>query len=444
MAASAIKNPSVEICAMPAPFQGVLKGGQSIILSFTPAQLAAMCPSLEDAFVVTDLGSYSGATDDADFGPITDEATTFEAPVTITPAAVTSAGQVALTVTGAADTGITASTERSDVYFNLNRTATWATGALATQRAVRIAAPTYAFVGASTITNAVTLDISGAPTAGANATITNSYALRVASGSSRFAGAVGMDSTLDVTGAATFSAAAGVSINDATNNGITRGITLAHTTSGTAAAGIGTGALFQAESDAGTLRTAGAVDAIHTSAVNGAEISVVVISAGQAGALVESARFAAPASAVNSLYVSGSSTGNAIESYPQGVDANCGWAISGKGSGALSLRSGAGTTLMSISNAGLTVYSDTQLGAGPVVSRPTGVVQVNSGSTTVTVTNTLVSATSQIWAQIRNATTNPVSVLNVIPGAGSFVINLSGDPGASHAQINFLVLNPNA
>lgn len=313
MAASAIKNPSVEICAMPAPFQGVLKGGQSIILSYTPAQLAAMCPSLDDAFVVTDLGSYSGATDDADFGPIAD-----------------------------------------------------------------------------------------------------------------------------------FSAAAEVSINDATNNGITRGITLAHTTSGTAGAGIGTGALFQAENNAGTLRTAGAVDAIHTSAVNGAEVSVVVISAGQAGALVESARFAAPASAVNSLYVSGSATGSAIESYPQGMDANCGWAISGKGSGALSLRSGAGTTLMSISNAGLTVYSDTQLGAGPVVSRPTGVVQVNSGSTTVTVTNTLVSATSQIWAQIRNATTNPVSVLNVIPGAGSFVINLSGDPGVSNARINFLVLNPNA
>lgn len=86
MAASAIKNPSVEICAMPAPFQGVLKGGQSIILSYTPAQLAAMCPSLDDAFVVTDLGSYSGATDDADFGPIADEATTFEAPVTIAPA----------------------------------------------------------------------------------------------------------------------------------------------------------------------------------------------------------------------------------------------------------------------------------------------------------------------------------------------------------------------
>lgn len=444
MAASAIKNPSVEICAMPAPFQGVLKGGQSIILSYTPVQLATMCPSLDDAFVVTDLGSYSGATDDADFGPITDEATTFEAPVTIAPAAVTSVGQVALTVTGAADTGITASTERSDVYFNLNRTATWATGALATQRAVRIAAPTYAFAGASTITNAVTLDISGAPAAGANATITNAYALRVASGSSRFAGAVGMDSTLNVIGAATFSAAAEVSIKDATTNGITRGLTLAHMAFGTVAAGIGTGLLLQAESDAGTLRNAGAVDAVHTSAADGAEVSALILSAGRAGALVEAARFVAPGSAVNSLSVSGSVTGNAVAALPQGTDADCGLNISGKGTGALSLLSGAGTTLMSFANAGVTMYSDTQLGAGPTISRPSGIVQIDNGATTVTVTNTLVSATSQIWAQIRNATTNPVSVLNVVPGAGSFVINLSGDPGASHAQLNFLVLNPNA
>lgn len=200
MAASSIKNPSVEICAMPAPFQGVLKGGQTVILSYTPAQLETMCPSLSDAFIVTDLGSYSGATDDADFGPITDEATTFEAPVAIAPAAVSSAGQVALTVTGAADTGITASTERSDVYLNLARTETWATGALATQRAIRIAAPTYAFVGASVITTAATLSISGAPVAGANATITNAYALHVAGGRAQFAGLLAAGAGLSITG----------------------------------------------------------------------------------------------------------------------------------------------------------------------------------------------------------------------------------------------------
>lgn len=122
---------------------------------------------------------------------------TFTAAQTIATTAGTVGARAALTVTGAADTGVTASTEQSDVYVNLARTVTWATGALTTQRAVRIAAPTYAFAGASTITTAVTLDVSGAPTAGANATITNAYALRIAAGASLFSGSVGVGGAPD-------------------------------------------------------------------------------------------------------------------------------------------------------------------------------------------------------------------------------------------------------
>jgi len=55
-----------------------------------------------------------------------------------------------------------------------------------------------------------------------------------------------------------------------------------------------------------------------------------------------------------------------------------------------------------------------------------------------------VSATSLIFAQIRNATSNAVSVANVVPGAGSFIINLSGDPGVSNADVAFFVVNPGA
>lgn len=112
--------------------------------------------------------------------------------LTLTPTAATSGARSLLTVTAPADTGVTASTEQSDVYLNLAATRTWATGALTTQRAVRVAAPTYAFAGASTITTAVTFDISGAPTAGTNATITNAYAFRVAAGASLFLGSVGV------------------------------------------------------------------------------------------------------------------------------------------------------------------------------------------------------------------------------------------------------------
>lgn len=91
---------------------------------------------------------------------------------------------------GAAHTTITASTEKIETHFNLGQTVQHATGALTTQRAFVITAPTYSFVAASTITNAATLAINAAPTAGTNATITNSYALWVQGGNSLFAGLI--------------------------------------------------------------------------------------------------------------------------------------------------------------------------------------------------------------------------------------------------------------
>ena len=95
-----------------------------------------------------------------------------------------------LQAVGAAHTGLPASTEATDVDFNLARTVQFATGAITTQRAMRIQAPTYGFVGASTITTASTLSISGPPVAGTNATITNAYALNVESGYVNVAGGV--------------------------------------------------------------------------------------------------------------------------------------------------------------------------------------------------------------------------------------------------------------
>lgn len=124
--------------------------------------------------------------------------------LTMTPVAASSGVRSLLTVTAPADTGLTATTEQVDVYLNLAATRTWATGAINNQRFVRISAPTIAFAGASTITTAVTFDISGAPVAGANATITNGYALRVVDGAVLFGG------TLAVTGASTFTGNVGV------------------------------------------------------------------------------------------------------------------------------------------------------------------------------------------------------------------------------------------
>lgn len=96
--------------------------------------------------------------------------------------------------TGGAHTGLTASAEIIDINYNLARTVQRGTGAVATQRAFLIQAPTYSFVAASTITNAATFAISAAPTAGTNATITNSYSLWVQAGTTR------LDGTLSVLG----------------------------------------------------------------------------------------------------------------------------------------------------------------------------------------------------------------------------------------------------
>ena len=76
-----------------------------------------------------------------------------------------------------ADLAMTASTEVVGASFGGTATYTreWATGALTLQRELTIQAPTYAFVGASTLTDAVTLNVTGAPIAGANATLTRTW-----------------------------------------------------------------------------------------------------------------------------------------------------------------------------------------------------------------------------------------------------------------------------
>lgn len=99
--------------------------------------------------------------------------------VAFTQAAGSSGSPVGLTWTGGAHTSLAASTEATDFLLDLARTVQFAAGALTTQRAVQIEAPTYSFDGASTLTNPITLDIFSAPGRGTNATFTSPRALRV-------------------------------------------------------------------------------------------------------------------------------------------------------------------------------------------------------------------------------------------------------------------------
>ncbi len=96
---------------------------------------------------------------------------------TFTPAARSSGAASYFVLTTPADTNQTLSTEAIGANFTA-ATRQWATGALTTQRERVFAAPTYGFVGASTLTTAINVDIAD-PIQGTNATLTNSYGLRV-------------------------------------------------------------------------------------------------------------------------------------------------------------------------------------------------------------------------------------------------------------------------
>ena len=135
----------------------------------------------------------------------------FDGKLTIQPSAQSSGVSRAIVFTTPNHTGQTASTEASNFLYS-TYTRTWAAGALTTQREIQINAPTYAFASASTLTTGATMAISGAPIAGTNATLTNSYALWIQSGFARFDGGISLDSTLTAggtTGAQTINKAAG-------------------------------------------------------------------------------------------------------------------------------------------------------------------------------------------------------------------------------------------
>ena len=146
----------------------------------------------------------------------------------ISPAASSTTASTIVVINSAAMSNITAGAEVIDISFNLNHTVQHATGAVTTQRAFVVAAPTYGFVGASTITTAATMAIASAPIPGTNATITNSYAFWVQAGATFMAdtiasssattgtlivgGGIGCGGNISVTGGATstFQIAAGV------------------------------------------------------------------------------------------------------------------------------------------------------------------------------------------------------------------------------------------
>lgn len=88
-------------------------------------------------------------------------------------------------------------------------------------------------------------------------------------------------------------------------------------------------------------------------------------------------------------------------------------------------------------------YTNTAPGTtgNQTINKPAGRVNIAAAGTTVTVTNSLVTAASEVFAM---AVTNDSTarVANVVPAAGSFVINLTAAATAETA-IEFVVINTN-
>ena len=93
-------------------------------------------------------------------------------------------------------------------------------------------------------------------------------------------------------------------VNDSADTNIVRDIlTLTHSTSGTAAAGLGTGVSFLIEDGGAAAEEQGSIDVVLTTATNGAEDADMVFSVNSAGAIVETLRIVAASSETVSDYL---------------------------------------------------------------------------------------------------------------------------------------------
>jgi hypothetical protein len=82
--------------------------------------------------------------------------------------------------------------------------------------------------------------------------------------------------------------------------------------------------------------------------------------------------------------------------------------------------------------------------ASPVttINTPAGVTVVANGATTVTVTCAACTTATLITAVVLNTTTNTTTIQSVEPGAGSFVVRLTANPGVSTAIIGVRISQP--
>jgi hypothetical protein len=270
-----------------------------------------------------------------------------------------------------ADTNLTASTESVGVQLGGDSSAaqvirTFATGALATQRENLFIAPTYAFAGASTLTTAATVAISGPPTAGTNATITNPLSLWTQAGTVRHDSAANF--TLDL-----FQ----LNLNADDTSTVANVSTFNTNSNGTAANGFGQSRTFNLETSTTNDTFAAREDVLWSNATHASRTSDIVFSTVNSTTTQESYRI----------------TGNGLPVWPNTVTAG-------------------GTT------------------GAQTINKPSGTVNFAAAATSLVVTNNVVTTNSLVFATIRTADANGPLIKSVVPASGSFTITLTTGPNA--------------
>lgn len=101
------------------------------------------------------------------------------------------------------------------------------------------------------------------------------------------------------------------------------------------------------------------------------------------------------------------------------------------------------TQLFGVTNKGKIVMDATVTAGGTTgnqtINKPSGTVNIAAAGTTVTVTNNLVTTSSIVLAVLRTNDAT-ATIKNVVPGSGSFVINL-GAAATAEVSIGFVVIN---
>lgn len=131
-----------------------------------------------------------------------------------------------------------------------------------------------------------------------------------------------------------------ITVNDAVDDDVTVGLTLSHTTSGTATADIGAGLVFKAENAAGTARKAAMYTGVLTTVTDTAEIGEAQILPAVSDTVVAGLTVNGVASAINGVNILSAATGNPARIYPFG-ETNVSLRIAGKGTGSVALTNSA-------------------------------------------------------------------------------------------------------